>query len=280
MGERIESNEPALNADSVEDKPPLPEQPIKKPAKKKNPTEILEKRGNVGVEGAYSRHPGEEFKDMSHSAGRSEVILDYSRLESGKPYTSLHTHPFGPEDVQEELVLGEDGRAIKGPNIPSESDMRDFLQRPDEKVMIIAQQDPKTGEVSGYLFIKKTSKTQEIPKVPINKADLDKAPDEETRSKLMDEFMVYGKLPEVRKLERDLYNYYHGPSLFEGDYDPEKDRFIPKKDAAGKLVERNAQSGRFYVDLMNKFMERYGLQFRAAARPGFYYEEGIGFKRK
>ncbi len=280
MGERLERSEPDLDADSVENKPPLPEQPSKKPVRRKrNPTEILEGR-DFSVEGAYFRHPGGEFKDMGHSASRSEVIPDYSQLEPGEPYTSLHTHPLGPEDVQEELVLGEDGRAVKGPNIPSEGDMRDFLERPDEEIMTIAQQDPKTGEVSGYLFVKKTSKTPEIPKVPINKADLDKAPDEETRSKLMDEFVAYGKLPEVRKLERDLYNHYHGPSLFEGDYDPEKDRFIPRKDADGKLVERNVQSGKFYVDLMNKFMKKYGLQFRTAARPGFYYEEGIGFKRK
>ena len=79
----------------------------------------MEGRGDFGVEGAYFRHPGGEFKDMSHSARRSEVIPDYSKLEPGEPYTSLHTHPLGPEDVQEELVLGEDGRILKGPNIPS-----------------------------------------------------------------------------------------------------------------------------------------------------------------
>lgn len=250
------------------------------PKKKRNPTEILEARKNYDLEGAYFRQSGEEFQDVAHSHSRFSVIPDCSKLKKGKFYTSLHTHPLGPEDVQSELVLNEQGETLRGPNIPSEGDMRDFLQRPYEKTMAIAQQDPKTGEVSGYLLIRKTKKTPKIPEVPANQADLDNALDKNMEKELREKLADYTQLPEVKRLERDLYNDYHAPTLFEGEYNTKKDKFIPKRGPDGKPIERKVQSGEFYTELMNKFMDKYGLHFRAAVNSGYRYEKGIGFKKK
>lgn len=130
--------------------------------KKRSPTEILESRENKNIEAGLARYPGEEFRDIAHKAYKDSVNFDYTKLQKNKRYVTLHTHPFSHETVSDKFDL-EDKNPLNGPNLPSVSDFLQFLKRSNERVMYIAQQDPKTGKVEGYYAIKKTNKTPKIP---------------------------------------------------------------------------------------------------------------------
>lgn len=245
--------------------------------KKRSPTEILESRKNRHVEAGFARHPGKEFKDISFRAEETSVTPDYSKLQKGKKYVSLHTHPLSHKTLSDKTER-RDG-VFYGPNLPSEGDLRDFLYHPDEKIMYIAQQDPETGKVEGYYALKKTKRTPQIPATPVDPYMLGENPKDEQRKDYSDKSFDYRKIPIVHQLGRDLYNLIRAPALFEGDFD-ESEQFIHKKDTRGKLVNRGYISSKELDELRGKFYQKYGLKLRAVPAHGYYYEKSLGFKKK
>jgi len=115
--------------------------------KKRNPREIIQGVSNPRIEHAYVKFPGREMIDVSlrDSEKQKSVNLDLEKIKSLakecgiQRYSDLHTHS-------------------EGDSIPSANDIYSFLKSPDIKTMIIASQNPKTGELEGYYFLRKRDK--------------------------------------------------------------------------------------------------------------------------
>jgi len=123
---------------------------------KKSPKKIIEFT-DPEVEHVYVRIPRREMIDVSKDSFRDRVDIDKTKSElalkdySGR-YSLLHEHPVAPEDK----IIG----GYVAP--PSGVDLAFFLSKKygsKQKVMHIAQRDLETGEVQGYVTLRKTKKT-------------------------------------------------------------------------------------------------------------------------
>lgn len=248
--------------------------------RKISPTKMLESRENPSIEAGFARQPGEEFQNIGIKATGDRVYPNYKILRSMKQYSSLHTHPIAEEDIHwgVDQNLGRNN----GPNTPSGGDIEDFLTHPNEKVMHIAQQDPKTGVVAGYFSIKKTKNTPEFPMCPAEESDLMQATSREERDEIYRLKREYEKIPQVAQMKRDIYNLAHAPLLFEGHFDENGKyhiKYTTSKEGKEMIVRRIVASPEV-MEGIAKVFERYGLRMRATPAPGFKYLERLGFKRK
>ncbi|MDQ1283796.1 MAG: hypothetical protein QG620_144 [Patescibacteria group bacterium] len=126
--------------------------------KKISPKEIIEKT-DPAVEHAYLRVPGKEMVDVSKVSSRDSVDVDMEKTElatrdySGN-YSTLHEHSFVGREEEPMLVA-----------TPSGDDLGHFLSQKfgsRQNAMHIAQRDIDTGEVCGYITLRKTKSTQLI----------------------------------------------------------------------------------------------------------------------
>lgn len=124
--------------------------------KRKSPRETLE-RHDPKVEHIYAKFPREELIDVTLTGNEYGAEHDDKKLlgvlkqremkRDGEltrlpNYTDLHNHPVTEGEIHDEAL-------------PSTEDIKTFLQTRSIKTMAIAQQDQKTGEVQGYLLIRK-----------------------------------------------------------------------------------------------------------------------------
>ena len=118
--------------------------------KRKSPKEIIESEKEKGVEHAYFKLPRGELVDISlqkeeGSVNPSQYLVNQLLDKANKKqYVQIHTHPGGR------------GETLSG--VPSQEDFQHFLGLKNIKTMVIAQRDKKTGEVQGYVLLKKTKK--------------------------------------------------------------------------------------------------------------------------
>tara|TARA_Y100000310_G_scaffold39747_1_gene37261 strand:- start:11302 stop:12069 length:768 start_codon:yes stop_codon:yes gene_type:complete len=128
-------------------------------AKKKSAREVVESKSQ-DVERVYLRIPGREMVDVSKNSSRNNADIDLDKIESeledySGDYSLLHNHTT----MQEE----DDGEYF---SIPSGGDLGYFLSEKygkRQKTMQIAQRDGDTGEVQGYIILRKTKNTKLIP---------------------------------------------------------------------------------------------------------------------
>ncbi len=117
-------------------------------AKIKSPTEIIENIDRPWLESSYSKYPGKELKHTSFARGPRIVTPNIplaALFRKKKDRTWIHTHTS--HEGYTTTVL------------PSQSDILYFLEDKSSRYSGIAQTDPETGKVKGYLIMKKTKNT-------------------------------------------------------------------------------------------------------------------------
>lgn len=135
-------------------------------SQKRSPKEILE-GGSKDYEQTYFKAPGKELVDISKISTEGGVSVDNKKARKewkklGKPYTNVHTHPFAELDKAYEFSEADKKSAERLESVavmPSGHDMDCFLTDDQIKTMVIAQKSVYTGDVEGYLVVRKTAKT-------------------------------------------------------------------------------------------------------------------------
>ncbi|MEN9626299.1 MAG: hypothetical protein RL557_627 [archaeon] len=119
--------------------------------KKRSPKDIIESVKDPHLESGYLKFKGEEMFQADsdrteQSVGDNLEALEKNAEKKKKGYSDIHTHPGYPV-------------------VPSNLDFGKFLSNDDMKNMWIAQTDKETGEVKGYLIMRKTKKTPSFRKL-------------------------------------------------------------------------------------------------------------------
>jgi len=127
--------------------------------KKRNPRQIIESSSS-DIEHIYIKMPRQELQEITLKGTDSNAEPDDKKLleilKRGEykdnlglsrlpQYTQVHTHP---------VRYGEKTNGA----MPSSADFRVFLNDSLIKTMVIAQQNTKTGEVEGYMILRKKVK--------------------------------------------------------------------------------------------------------------------------
>ncbi len=175
-------------------------------------------------------------------------------LSGGKiPYTNIHNHPTGSED----LKLNEDRY-----NLPSWNDLANFLRDDEMEATAIYQHNPNTNESEGVFVIKKTKET---PTSGINWSEWAKG------------FSSDPKLAEIKFAEKneELFNAFEfGTSreilhdYFELTNNPQHSR-VPKNER-----QKTRQK------LLDEIIKKLHLQIKYVPAEGYYYSPGKGFLKK
>lgn len=127
--------------------------------KRKAPRETIEGH-NPKIEHVYVKLPGQEIKDITlnsdeYSAEHDEMKLSEVLRQNMVVSSSGLIVPLRYTDLHNHSVTGE----VHDEALPSADDMWVFLRNGRNKTMAIAQQDSKTGEVQGYLILRKRKDT-------------------------------------------------------------------------------------------------------------------------
>lgn len=132
---------------------------------KKSPKEIIENDKDSSTESIYIKFPGRPLENITYKNRRyGRVVPDIDRLNKlikenqEKSHLDVHTHPYkteGHNDPEEEIANCP---------IPSSGDIESFITNRKIRSMAVAQRDEKTGEVGGYVFLRKKKRYQKIPK--------------------------------------------------------------------------------------------------------------------
>ena len=124
--------------------------------KRQSPKETIESHDSK-VEHIYIKFPREGLQDVTLTSTDQSAYYDDKKLVEllnqriiKKPgqlsrfqgYTDIHNHPLIENEIHDEAL-------------PSTDDIKSFLQGQTIKTMVIAQQDVKTGEVQGYVILRK-----------------------------------------------------------------------------------------------------------------------------
>lgn len=131
-------------------------------AKRRSPKEVIESEKDSSIEHVYVQFPGQELipvSDFSHSQFVSRDMDKIERLyeeSGGKRYRDLHEHP------SKSNILSKFFGASSTTLLPSYQDFRTFLRSGKMKGMVIGQRNKNSGEVEGYLYLKKPKNFKEI----------------------------------------------------------------------------------------------------------------------
>lgn len=225
-----------------------------KKKRKRSPTEILEKNEHPFVERGYvtsseTISDGKEMIEIGTTYSPKEVYFDNKKISQlsrkSKRFSTLHNHPRTQEEINDLSA------------IPSAGDLYNLLMRKNERTMRIAHQDPESGKVYGYFFIKKTKNTPELP--DIKKLKIKTWKDRANAIKQYPELGVFlNSINEYEKWtlpRKQKLNYY------------------PKEETVEKYAKRSQER-------LDKFASQYSLKIRYVPTPGFEYNKGLGFVSK
>lgn len=211
--------------------------------KVRTPKEILEGRKDPHIEEGYVTSPslnreGKEMVNVNKAYSAYGVKFDYDKIneitEKGEGFSTLHTHPKSEEDLEWDSAMYSKG------------DLIDFFSEPRQRAMKVAQQDPRTGKISGYLVMRKTKRTPSFP----SWSNMDT---KEERDRLLEEH------PELQEFVRDAMKY---ASVAEYSGPPEE--------SYGSNIQR----------AFNSFADKYGLTVSYLPEKGYHFKEGRGFVKK
>lgn len=249
------------------EKPRRGEPKKSKKRSRRTPTDRVRLMSRDGMEHVLMKVPG-KLIDVSDSSARQDatgVSLDHSKISKvlkatgRRTYSSLHNHPITLEELR------------KRPSIPSDSDFRDFMKHAGERTMIIAQADPRTGEVAGYYFFRKTASTPEMPERPKDSNYAIHSSDSEVRKKAWEDLKkarrAYWDDPTQKMISDSIYNY-HRNTVFR------------KRKQGRKLVVRKRQSPKLNQAELDRVVKDLRMQQRYVPTPGHVYKPGIGFLKK
>jgi len=218
--------------------------------KRESPTKSLEKEKNPDVEHAYVKTTGYNPTDVSLDStdigvrSNREKIKETLNERGRNSYTHIHTHP-----VDKEIDMA-------WPTSPSAGDLDGFMYNKQRKTMMIAEPDSKTGEISGYLVLRKTKKT------PIDTDfNLVKDLDAYERKGVFEDPGLFRRL--LRAITKKTYSI---------PYDAEKEKFLKKRKMADIPEASN--------EALKDFCKKYNLQYRYAPVKGYEFRENTGFIRK
>jgi|SRR3989344_2243032 len=124
--------------------------------KRKSPKEIIEGH-DPKIEHIYAKFPGTELIDVTLSGDEYSADHDDKKLLAALNRKGLVKHSSGLMILPDYMDLHNHPVTDKvyDAALPSTSDIKIFLQTRNIKTMAIAQQDAKTGEVQGYLLLRK-----------------------------------------------------------------------------------------------------------------------------
>jgi len=197
---------------------------------KKTPTERIESGSNPRLETAYIKIPG-RLIEVSKGKSPHSVVYNLRKIqrvlqESGRTgYTSLHTHPTKKDFY----------RRYTPQSPPSDADLDHFLSMPQERSMIIAERNTKTGKVLGYTLIRKTKETPR----GVFLEDLN-------------EYVRHQFFEPPSLLQRTLRRL--SGKVVSRDYDPDQDQFLTKR--------KGGWSSDAYKESLDTFCNKYHLQYK------------------
>jgi len=117
-----------------------------------SPTEQLESRTKPNLEGAYVKISGGRLIDVTGWSDPFAVtpnldkVIKIAEQQEGT-ITYLHTHPTASYEID------------RFSSVFSGGDINNFLDRPYMKSAVVVDQNPITGEIIGYHFLRKTADT-------------------------------------------------------------------------------------------------------------------------
>lgn len=174
-------------------------------ARKSSPRKVIESDPNRHVEQLYVKFPLKDPAYVGKNPGSHNTETDFPKVRkfwrrNGRQrYSSLHTHPY---------LVGDKSADEKITALPSAEDLANFFMDDKEKATIIAQRSMDSGEIRGYLVLRKTKETPEVNFSPI------------------DEYSIFGrfkrlfgngptnpKMPE--EMNRDLWDYKRSMTYFQ-----------------------------------------------------------------
>lgn len=217
--------------------------------KKKTPTEVLEKVDNPSLEHSYLKIPRNNPQEVTLKHSEHYVISDPQKIEkilskSGvQNYTKIHNHP-----KDEEFDNGF-------PILPSYEDLSSFMNHSKEKMMMIAEQDSRSGKVEGYLAIRKTNKTPQ-----------------KNGFKLIQDLQDYGRQSyfEEPTLLRKIIRAVYPKSYSITNYNPENEKF---------LLKRKKPNAEAEIQALQNFSKKYNLQYRFIPSKENVYDPKVGFRK-
>ena len=144
------------------------------------PTIVFSSRNRLDIEQIWAKISGKPYLDISTGATRASVspnlkiLKSYLKASGTYNYKLIHVHPLEPGELSlpspQDLLGFVKGRfTSKGTlrvmysKLPSWLRFsKDFLRESEQTVEIIFQQSPKTGEIGGFYFIRKTEAFQDL----------------------------------------------------------------------------------------------------------------------
>lgn len=209
---------------------------------KKSPKEIIESDKDPSTESAYIKFTGRALEPISGGRRYGEVVPDFAKLNNllktnkERDYLDLHTHPYKAEGHK------EPEEEIANCPIPSSDDVEGFIKNKKMRCMAVAQRDEKTGEVGGYVFLRKKKDYQKSSdEVKINereKGAIWRYASSENKARKIGERKL--RLEALKNLKNydEIINYRFIPAKgYELDRDGTK--FVKKSETIGKSPKYN-----------------------------------------
>lgn len=164
-----------------------------------------------------------------------QKIREIMKREGVDSYTDIHQHPYNKDFILN--CLG---------SIPSPVDFFSFLVDDDIKTMMIAQQNPETGEIGGYYVFRKSRKTK---KSNVKKTDYIK----EELKDIKKQEEIFKSNPYLHKIANDVQDY---------------------QKAVGSFNTTNPGDRK---DAIEEIAKKYHLKVKFIPEPGYKFKDGTGF---
>lgn len=124
-----------------------------------SPTNKIESFRDPKMERVYVKFPGDEIRDITATSAtyysETDITLVPNYLDKLKTKHAryMHNHPT--------YLVPFTNLPFSGSSYPSGGDLTTFLSRDHIKSLVIAETNPRNGEVRKYCLIRKTRKTPE-----------------------------------------------------------------------------------------------------------------------